>query len=273
MSIKKLSGLLIFSVFLCVALYAGLLIYFTWPINEISLNKSGVFGDSFGALTALFSGLAFAGLIITIIMQRDELALQREELNLTRQELKRQRQEMHNQNETLKIQRFENTFFKMLGSLENCRNDIKVNNPIPVGTNTIGRDAVKVMYENFVGFYLRDSHGKFKKESKDKMGLANKYRDFYARYGDELGQYYRTLYNILKFIDSADFIDNKMIYSNLVRAQLSRYELLLFFYNCLGIYGNKKMAPLAKKFNMFKHLEESMLPEENIGIWREFCRN
>jgi hypothetical protein len=47
------------------------------------------FGDSFGAVNSLFSGLAFAGLIYTIFLQRGELQLQREELQLTRSELTR----------------------------------------------------------------------------------------------------------------------------------------------------------------------------------------
>ena len=43
----------------------------------------------FGGLTSLFSGLAFAGLIYTINLQRRELQLQRKELRETRKELKR----------------------------------------------------------------------------------------------------------------------------------------------------------------------------------------
>lgn len=53
-----------------------------WPTR-------GQFGDVFGAVNALFSGLAFAGLIYTVFLQREELALQRKELELTRQELQR----------------------------------------------------------------------------------------------------------------------------------------------------------------------------------------
>ena len=47
------------------------------------------FGDMFGATGALFSGLAFSGVIYTILLQRRELELQRKELELTREELKR----------------------------------------------------------------------------------------------------------------------------------------------------------------------------------------
>ena len=35
-------------------------------------EKQGQFGDQFGAVNALFSGLAFAGLIFTIILQKKE---------------------------------------------------------------------------------------------------------------------------------------------------------------------------------------------------------
>ena len=45
--------------------------------------------DLFGALNALFSGLAFTGVIFTILLQREELQLQREELRQTRAELAR----------------------------------------------------------------------------------------------------------------------------------------------------------------------------------------
>lgn len=50
-------------------------------------SKSGVFGDTFGAINSLFSGLAFAGLLYTIFLQSRELKLQREELALTREQL------------------------------------------------------------------------------------------------------------------------------------------------------------------------------------------
>ncbi len=47
------------------------------------------FGDMFGALNALFSGLALGGVIYTVFLQKQELSLQRDELKLTREELKR----------------------------------------------------------------------------------------------------------------------------------------------------------------------------------------
>jgi len=49
----------------------------------------GAFGDMFGGINALFSGLAFAGVVIAILLQKEELSLQRLELSETRIELRR----------------------------------------------------------------------------------------------------------------------------------------------------------------------------------------
>src|SRR5687768_1221158 len=71
---------------------AGVLIVKQLP----TWQERGTFGDMFGAVNALFSGLALAGVIYAIVLQRQELALQRDELRLTRAELERaaQAQEM-----------------------------------------------------------------------------------------------------------------------------------------------------------------------------------
>ncbi|MGY8873253.1 MAG: hypothetical protein ACKVJE_22740 [Pseudomonadales bacterium] len=49
----------------------------------------GTFGDMFGSVNSLFSGLAFLGVVYAILLQRQELSLQRKELELTRNELKK----------------------------------------------------------------------------------------------------------------------------------------------------------------------------------------
>lgn len=52
-------------------------------------TQRGTFGDMFGAVNSLFSGLALGGIIYTIFLQKKELALQRQELEETRKELRR----------------------------------------------------------------------------------------------------------------------------------------------------------------------------------------
>lgn len=81
------SGTVLIALTLIVCFWAALPIaaYYNLP----DWASRGQFGDVFGAVNALFSGLAFAGLIVAILLQREDLALQREELTLTRKELAR----------------------------------------------------------------------------------------------------------------------------------------------------------------------------------------
>jgi hypothetical protein len=65
---------------------AALLIYSLlpdWPVRA-------QFGDMFGAVNAFFAGLAFAGVVYAVLLQREELRLQRRELQLTRQQIAEQ---------------------------------------------------------------------------------------------------------------------------------------------------------------------------------------
>jgi uncharacterized membrane protein YciS (DUF1049 family) len=66
-------------IFLCVTslwIATPFLLYVFIP----SLERQGQFGDSYGFLNTLFSGLAFAGLICALTYQKHELRLQRQEL-------------------------------------------------------------------------------------------------------------------------------------------------------------------------------------------------
>ena len=83
---------------------------FLIPFTLSDLEKRALLGDSFGTINSLFSGLAFAGIIYTILLQRKELSLQRQELKETRLELERSataqeksERQQRRQSENLKI--------------------------------------------------------------------------------------------------------------------------------------------------------------------------
>jgi hypothetical protein len=56
--------------------------------------QRGQFGDLFGSLNSLFSGLAFAALFFTLRLQQQQLEKQEQQLDLQRKELGLQREEM-----------------------------------------------------------------------------------------------------------------------------------------------------------------------------------
>jgi hypothetical protein len=81
-----------------ILLFAGILLL--WVITPLIVpliapgGKYGTFGDQFGTIASLFSGLAFAGIILALLFQRKEIELQRKDLELQREELRLQREEL-----------------------------------------------------------------------------------------------------------------------------------------------------------------------------------
>ena len=75
-----------------------------WFMNGKSKDELESFNNMFGGLNTLFSGLALAGIILTILLQKNELALQRQELVDTREELRRTAQAQENAEKALNRQ-------------------------------------------------------------------------------------------------------------------------------------------------------------------------
>lgn len=207
----------------------------------------GVFGDMFGAVNSLFSGLAFAGLIYTILLQKNELGLQRQELELTRRELKGQKEAMEAQNKQIELQSFEGTFFQML----------KLHNEL--------LDSIEFRNRNDGSYKARDCFSIVWKEKRDKLTrsycdnskerreeIKTGYSELWDMYESNFGHYFRSLYTIIKFIDNAK-IENRKHYANIVRAQLSSHELLLMYYNCI-YFDASKFKPFIEKYALLKHL-------------------
>ena len=85
----------------------GFAVFILWVIGGLAtywMSERGTLGDMFGAINALFSGLAFAGVIYTILLQRKELELQREELVSTREELARSASAQERSEQALRAQ-------------------------------------------------------------------------------------------------------------------------------------------------------------------------
>ncbi len=81
------SSLLVKLIFLVVLIWGLSAVLIMVYFSEWS--QRGTFGDLFGAVNALFSALAFAVLIYTIVLQREEIKQNREEIVLNRKELEK----------------------------------------------------------------------------------------------------------------------------------------------------------------------------------------
>lgn len=246
-----------------------ILVLTLWILSLLLLKDNvnrGTFGDMFGAVNAIFSGLAFAGLIYTILLQKEELELQRNEISETRREF-------ITQNNTLKSQRFENTFFNMLelhhkivdGIDTNERKSISINNQQIIKLS--GRDVFKNEYYKLISEFSYNKNENVQK-TRNEIYLAR-----YKTVQTDFGHYFRNVYRIIKLIDTTDFfpLENKdsekdklnqeerYKYTSILRAQLSDYETLWIFYNCLSSNGIEKFKPLIERYCMFKNIPANEL--------------
>ncbi len=212
---------------------------------SIPITERGEFGDMFGGLNALFSGLAFAGLIFTIYLQRKELELQRKELSDTRQVLKNQQMEMTEQNKTLELQRFENTFFSLLDTFNGIIGTLVINENFtaPVRGRSIFRD------------------GQTKATLSRALSINNGIDQWFLRKDTVFGPYFRMIYNILLFIERSEFVlekgnyPNKQFYVHLLRDQLTSHEVL--YLACFGLRSGTKenFKGLIEKYSLLKMMD------------------
>ncbi|MBO6184156.1 MAG: putative phage abortive infection protein [Chryseobacterium sp.] len=252
-----------------ISLVAVLIVTGMWLLTYFLLRGRGIevrgtFGDMFGSVNAIYSGLAFAGIIITIYLQSHELKLQRKELRDTRREFEIQ-------NATLSKQQFENTFFQMISLFTNIVENSKYITP---HFNVQGRDVFDKLLQKYNG--IADDHIKnlnnaigavaihnnpSKKKSRiniDKNDAVKFYDMLYFHHKNILAHYFRTLYHIVKLINTTQDIDKKF-YISIIRSQLSSSEQILLFYNCLHTNGNLFFKPLVEEHVLLKNIDINMV--------------
>jgi hypothetical protein len=165
-----------------------------WGIHEFKADENagtfedrGTFGDVFGAVNALFSGLAFAGLIFTILLQRKDLKLQFSELSRQADETKRTADQFEKQQQLTSYQLIQST----------------VNNLIDVKNTHL--DKLK--------FEISDGSSKEIYYGSDAIDMIFRYHGGAPSYVKRLlsvqvmKQYYRTFFYILQFINDSNIDD------------------------------------------------------------------
>lgn len=253
----------------------------------------GQFGDKFGAVNALFSGLAFAGIILTIYFQRKDLVAT---------------------HASMRSERFDNTFFQLLRlqseialrvsikgktgkeafeALNLATKQIDPDFAVFQALQKISRERVRqiidarsVMPEHFPELEPSDIANLREALSTGVRSLENyldpdpnmhkaKIRAAYERvcleHLDDFAHYFRTVYHTLRYLDESNLIEDedRKTYSRFLRAQLSDDELVAIFYNSIceislpgreeTELGCPKMGRLLIRFDVLQHLNPRSL--------------
>ncbi|MBI1493063.1 putative phage abortive infection protein [Halocynthiibacter styelae] len=243
-----LSGMVILA---CGAVFFGAEEYWETP------EAAGQAGDMFGGLTALFSGLAFAGLIAALFTQRQELITQRKELTLQRKELEQTRN-------VFQRQKFESTYFHLLKLFRDYAETTSCQRG-----DFSNRCAVNTRRDVFTGQALlrelaaESVQGKFPREADLDKFEGKTLREFKAWYdecGDFfLGPYFRLLWNCVRLVDEQKTHDmndkEKLGFVRYLRSTLSPAEVKLLALYGLSEVGRKVGDENIARYQLIKYLK------------------
>lgn len=263
--------------FLCIYYAQNIASIIYGPLENVrNMDKIGQFGDSAGAINALFSGLAFAGVIITILIQNYDSKKESESSNRIR---------------------FENIFFQMLNLQQEIIKELSYTedeNEIikdekdkllayrKVKEHISGRELFTFFYENKQFITEDENNRKIAVNGLKELFQAEKDKSIYEEiviptYFDH---YFRHLYRIVKFVDQTPFLpkddfNTRYNYIGILRSQLSKNELIFLFYNGLSSNGREKFKGLIEKYAILKNIRLDLLAnEEDIALYeKKFDKN
>ena len=270
---------------------------------QINDNKLSSFGDIIGGLIGSIWALAGYILYYValkdqrkdieinqnaLVVQVDTFKQQIEEYKLQRDELVLTRKVLNEQSSTLLKQQFESTFFNSLNLLndliEKLKFEIVTNRAVNRGsfdTNIhydllSGKDTFIKYLEKFKSEYMKKIKYKIDDTDGVKKGILdmtsiqlreliiNTSHIFFEHHQKLLGQYFRTVNNILKFLDkNKKSIKDSEFYMELFRDQFSSEELILVFYYFIVFEDKQQTKKFIEENGFFKNLNEDLLLNKN----------
>lgn len=200
------------------------------------LAERGAWGDTFGALNALFSAFAFSAVLLTLWVQQRQI-------NDAQHDLHRQR--------------FDDSFFRLLTLLREVRSELRyTRTTLKKPLTTTGARALRGAFEDA-------RHHLIGKRPVDRdltrTEVANIYASNVHKQSEAyLGPYFRLIYTILRKIDADPYLSEKekISYGNLLRGQLGSPEIGLLALNGLT-KDSKDLTRYLNRFRMLRYLPPS----------------
>lgn len=179
---------------------------------------------------------------------------------------------------------FETTFFNMLNLLQTLINELGYKGEQPTSSpiegnynfkkvDIRGHEVFKFLWEEY---WFKNKYSAYEDSEIAKLNYDYKQGTYgmvqvltylgSGAYGDYrellvLRPYFGHLFEILKFIDTRDFLhkSQKQEYANELRSFLTSYELIWIFYDCLFGPSNTNLKPLVEKYSLLKYIPRNSL--------------
>lgn len=197
-------------------------------------EKIAQIGDAFGIINALFSALALAAIIYSILLQRKDLNLQREELALTRKEQAEQTKQFEKMATLDEIQLLDAAMFEYLNAAKILKEQLK-NNKIAQIHNTL----VELIKNTNVKKLTADEQ-----YSTNVREICNKLRYTF----EEISSWANVLNNWFDRVDSIKTPEKHTIYKKRLLSFLSSDELFVLYFYFIYSSDNQEKRQKTEEF-------------------------
>lgn len=227
----------------------GIVVILLWILNWSMVilfpDTRGTIGDVFGVTNSLFSGLAFVGVAVAILLQR-------EELDRTKIALERQDKQAYQQN-------YEGFLFRLIEMLGGITDNIQATiNSVPQK----GKIAIDFIADKDLKSRLARTH-----PGAALPDFETTYSEFFMQYKVQLANYFRLVFYIFKSIkDSSIDEEMKRYYARLVRSLISDQEITLLFFNGISTHG-AHMKPLIEEYALLNNLSLRQIDDTYLYMY------
>ena len=218
------------------------------PIKGDSLEERGQFGDSFGVLNSLFTGLGFGGLVITLMLQQKQII--------------QQEQEITSQRKAESVRHYEDTLFKLLELYLKTLSEISNSHDSTQGRNILynsnrrALNAIRKEGAQLIPHDIQERHLKNKLTENDKLHLDYLYfRNFKILTVeiDRQGRLVETFKILLRhLINNVPTHLQNELYTEIIASQITVVELTYFYLISLTFNNEDELRKLMLESGMIK---------------------
>lgn len=230
-----------------------------WSLSFLLLflgeQERGTFGDMFGMANALFTGLAFAGVIYTLSQQNTLIDQQKRSVEIQKDELEETRKEFQRQTKIYKQDAFERLFFNMLKMHYDILERVMDN-----GSSVISN------YRKMCSEYNNKTQGRvfYPSMEVDLEWYRKEFKMIMNGYRSTYGVGSRSLLNILELIDGAGFgPDEVKRYIGILFNYLPSEEVLSFY--IWTQLKEDRLAALLNKYEIFKEMPSEVVERYHLS--------
>ncbi|WP_367237444.1 hypothetical protein VXM67_00900 [Pseudomonas sp. Rh2] len=237
-----------------------------FPLKGDSLETRGQFGDSFGVLNSLFSGLGFGGLIITLLYQQKQISHQEKESTIRRQF-----------DET---QHYEGIFYKLLSIYSKTLDEVSSNNGELVGRQVLrgsidrAYSSLKSQNVNSIPQALQRKHEKNKLSKEESLLIDYVYFRNFKILSVEIEKQKRLVetFKILlrHTVQSLPMHLDGKPYFDIIKSQLNHTEASYFFLVSLTFEDEKELRKLICESELFEKIANTKITRVHEMMYKEF---